>query len=227
MTLGDSVLEWYQLDLKKQLHDIREVVKVDLLETPTNKTRTTEKMKRWANQLEHIIDAVHDIETVLAPRLEQILGTQFKDRELLSISMFQPSTKNLFLELQIHYCKRGEKRVDCEAIAELTLLSDVGEILALLGDAAIDVAILHHIWRPKASDVGTLTRDRSKLVSNAHLSKKCDEWGLYEKRIHFDPRTPTKSEMEHDKGTLVEALYGMLYVELGFNRVRELVALLL
>jgi len=135
MTLGDSVLEWYQLDLNKQLHDIREVVKVDLLETPTNKTRTTEKMKRWANKLEYIIDAVHDIETVLAPRLEQILGTQFKDRELLSISMFQPSTKNLFLELQIHYCKRGEKRVDCEAMAELILLSDVGEILALLGDA--------------------------------------------------------------------------------------------
>ncbi|MDF1540990.1 MAG: ribonuclease III domain-containing protein, partial [Candidatus Thorarchaeota archaeon] len=91
----------------------------------------------------------------------------------------------------------------------------------------IDMAVLHLIWKPKASDVGTLTQDRANIVNNQHLSQKCDEWELYENRIHFDPATPSKSEMEHDKGTLVEALYGVLYVELGFSRVRELVTHLL
>jgi len=96
-------------------------------------------------------------------------------------------------------------------------------MLALLGDAAIDMAILHHIWKPRASDVGYLTERRSGLVSNEHLSKKCDEWRLYENRIHFDPPTPTKSEMEHIKGTLVEAFYGVIYIEMGFRKVLEMV----
>lgn len=227
MTLGDSVLDWVRIDLNKQLTAIKDKVMTDLLEIPANNTRTKEKMNRWLSQLDYIIYSLDKIESELTPKLERMLSYRFKDRELLSISLFQPSTKNLFLELQIHYCSRDEHDIDCNALSELILLSQVAQMLALLGDAAIDTAILHHIWKPKASDVGTLTQDRADLVSNEHLSKKCDEWDLYERRIHFDPSTSSKSEMEHDKGTLVEALYGVLYVESGFDRVRELVVHLL
>ena len=227
MTLGDSVLEWHQIDLKKHLHWLMQILQQNLDGTEANRTRTISKMEKWINQLEYIIERVYDIEKNLTPKIESIFGVSFAEQELFTISLFQPSTKNIFLELQAHYCKGNDNRIDCNAMPELASLSEVSQMLALLGDAAIDMAVLHLVWKPRASDVGTLTQDRADVVSNEHLSKKCDEWKLYDNLIHFDPMTPSKSEMEHDKGTLVEALYGVLYVEYGFEKVRELVGHLL
>jgi hypothetical protein len=51
------------------------------------------------------------------------------------------------------------------------------------------------------------------------MAKLCDAWGLYGFRIHFDPDTPSKSEMNHDKGTLLEAIYGIIYLEKEYKMV--------
>jgi ribonuclease-3 len=56
------------------------------------------------------------------------------------------------------------------------------------------------------------------------MARVCDNWGLYKHRIHFDPPTETKAEIEHNKGTLLEAIYGIIYVEQGFEKVKELIA---
>jgi ribonuclease-3 len=55
------------------------------------------------------------------------------------------------------------------------------------------------------------------------MAELCDNWGLYELRIHFDPHAVSKSEMEHDKGTLLEAIYGIVYIEHGLEKIKELV----
>jgi ribonuclease-3 len=177
--------------------------------------------------LKYIEEKIQSAEKNLIPRLDRIFSLNLNNNGLLTVALFQPSTKNLFSEIRIHYCNNTRDRLDCDALLDLASLSKASEMLALLGDAAIDMAILHHVWKPKASDAGTLTQSRAQLVSNEHLSQKCDEWGLYESRIHFDPDTPSKSEMDHDKGTLVEALYGVIYVERGFDKVLELVRHLL
>ncbi len=223
VSLGDSLLDWHRLYLKDDLVAIRERVVQDSKSTPNNNLRTLSKMQRWIQSIDYIAERVTYAEEVLAPRLEGLFNFELNEKGLFTVGLFQPSTKNLFLELETHYCE-SEKTVDeCETLPDLVALSETAKILALLGDAAIDMAVLHHIWKPKASDVGSLTETRSGLVSNEHLSLKCDEWGLYENRIHFDPPTPTKSEMEHIKGTLVEALFGVIYIEMGFRRVLEMV----
>jgi hypothetical protein len=223
VSLGDSLLDWHRLDLKEDLAAMRAKVAQDLKSTPKNNLRTLSKMQRWAQNLDYIIERVTYAEEVLTPRLEGLFSFELNEKGLFTVALFQPSTKNLFLELEIHYCESGEAIAECKILPDLVALSETAKILALLGDAAIDMAILHHIWKPRASDVGSLTETRSGLVSNEHLSLKCDEWGLYENRIHFDPPTPMKSEMEHIKGTLVEALFGVIYIEMGFRRVLEMV----
>lgn len=223
MSLGDSLLDWHRLHLKDDLVAIRERVAQDSKSIPKNNLRTLSKMQRWVQSLDHITERVTYAEGVLAPRLEGLFSFELNEKGLFTVALFQPSTKNLFLELESHYCEPEKAVSECKTLPDLVALSETAKILALLGDAAIDMAILHHIWKPKASDVGSLTETRSGLVSNEHLSLKCDEWGLYENRIHFDPPTPTKSEMEHIKGTLVEALFGVIYIEMGFRRVLEMV----
>lgn len=192
-------------------------------ETPKQNTRILRKTKRWREQLEEIILALQRIQDNLSVRLQAELGISLKTNELLEVAMFQPSTKNLFSELEIHYASDKRSPLDGESFRVLTSLSEMAKALALVGDAAISMAVLHHIWQPKAADVGTLTQRRADLVSNEHLAKVCDEWGLYEHRIHFDPEEPSKSEIDHDKGTLTEAIYGILYIERSFQKVRDLV----
>lgn len=203
--------------------DLRKRVEQDVTEVPERNTRTRTKMSKWLEQLDYVIQRVSYAEEVLSPKLEGIFEFDLNEKGLFTVSLFQPSTKNLFLELETHYCDRETVHEECHSLPDMVALSETAKMLALLGDATIDMAILHHIWKPRASDVGYLTEKRSGLVSNEHLSKKCDEWDLYENRIHFDPPTPTKSEMEHIKGTLVEAFYGVIYIEMGFRKVLEMV----
>jgi dsRNA-specific ribonuclease len=216
-------LDWQVIDIQAEIGQLLKVVRDDLSVIPPRHKRASEKLTRWVSQLETIRSGLQHIDTVLVPQLEAKLGLSLDRRRLLSVSLFQPSTKNLFLELHTHYREKERARVDCEALLELVSMSEVAKVLALVGDAAIDMAVLHHLWKPRASDVGTLSQGRAGLVSNDHLSEKCDEWGLYESRIHFDPPSPTKSEIAHTKGTLVEALFGVIYIEEGFDVVKDTV----
>ena len=219
-------LSWEPIGLEKTLKQLANIVEDVEATTPSNSARMLCKTMRWSQQLSEIIDSLSKIQTKLKPRLETALGVSIKDEELLQIAMFQPSTKNLFSELQVQLAMDKRSPLEREDYEVLVSLSEIAQSLALVGDAAISIAVLHHIWQPKATDVGTLTQRRADIVSNEHLAKICDAWGLYEQRIHFDPDCPSKSEMNHDKGTLVEAICGIVYIEHGFSKVKELIPVL-
>jgi ribonuclease-3 len=150
-----------------------------------------------------------------------MLNIKIPDKELLQVAMFQPSTKNLFLELATQYADDPKDPVGPKGYDALISLSDLAEALALIGDAAISMAVVHHLWTPKAADVGTLTQRRAEIVSNEHMASICDKWALYEHRIHFDPGTSSDDEIQHDKGTLLEAIFGIILMEHGFDQVMD------
>ena len=184
---------------------------------PSQNTHLLGKMKRWVKQLTGILSLMARIKESLRPKLEKILEVSLHKNELLLVAMFQPSTKNLFLEMIDEFPAKQEE------LKHLVALSEMAEALALVGDAAISLAVLHNVWQSKSVDVGVLTQKRSDIVSNEHMAELCDNWGLYEHRIHFDPHAVSKSEMEHDKGTLLEAIYGIVYIEHGFEKIKELI----
>ena len=214
-------LSWEPINILSQLTELIVIVERSIIDTPANKTRSLQKFRRWKTELNAIANRVAFAEETIAVNLSRLFGISMNDRGLLSISLFQPSTKNLFLELQIHYCNEATNQIDRTMLSNLAALCEMAKVLALVGDAAIDLAVLHQLWKPSVADVGSLTQDRSDIVSNEHLAMKCDEFELYDNRIHFDPPTTSKSEMEHIKGTLVEALYGVIYIEYGFDKMKE------
>jgi dsRNA-specific ribonuclease len=216
-------LSWEPIGLERTLKRIAKTVKDMETAIPSNSTRMLRKTRKWSRELSQIIDSLDMIRTRLKPRIEKALGVSIEEPELLQVAMFQPSTKNLFSEMEVQLINDKRCPLEEEDYAVLLSLSEMAQSLALVGDAAISIAVLHHIWTPRAVDVGTLTQRRADVVSNEHLAKVCDSWGLYEQRIHFDPDSPSKTEMDHDKGTLVEAIYGIVYIEHGFKMVRALV----
>ncbi len=215
---------WDGIDLETKLTALVKAVRSTADKTPPQNSRMLRKAERWLEQLLDILKALSRIREGLAPALEVELGVSLRDNELLEVAMFQPSTKNLFIELETHYQNSEDSPLDKNGFTDLVSLSDVGQAIALIGDAAISMAVLHHLWKPSAADAGTLTQNRANIVNNQHLAKICDNWHIYEHRIHFDPGMPNQSEMEHDKGTLLEAVYGIIYMQHGPEKVDELVS---
>ncbi|MEM2143029.1 MAG: ribonuclease III domain-containing protein [Candidatus Thorarchaeota archaeon] len=180
-------------------------------------SRLRAKFTRWINQLVTIREGIHRAAATLNERLVGTVALNV-DPELLTVAMFQPSTRNVFLEIETHHCRQG-RSVQCEHARRLSLISDLARVLALVGDAALSIAVVHRLWNPSVLSVGRLTQVRAKLVSNEKLAQVCDRWGLYEMRIHFDPEVTTRSEIDRVKGTLVEAIIGAIYVEHGIDGV--------
>ncbi len=215
-----------EVDIEDNVFLLTDVLKRDLNAIPKKNSRTIRRVKRWLEQLEYISTALKGISDNLKPRLEMELDCIFPDSELLHIVMFQPSTRNLFMELRIYFQNNETLPIQIEDFENLEAISDMGSVIAMLGDAAISIAILHHLWRNRTSDAGEITQKRANLVSNENMARLCDRWGLYKARIHFDPPTKTKSEMEHIKGTLLEAIYGIIYINEGFEKIIKTVQLL-
>ncbi len=216
-----TFIPWKRLDIPKRIDELLQIISETRQSTPVENTRTLDKLERWRDRLLVIKSAILKIESEYRKELESIIGVRLGDGELLAISLIQPSTKNLFLELETHYCRNKSPRIDCKRISDLAMLSEFAKSLALVGDAALSLAILHYLWRPSIMEVGHLTQRRADLVSNNNLADLCDLWNLYEHRIHFDPPAKHKSEIEHDKGTLVEAVYGIIYILHGFEKLQE------
>ncbi|TFG09924.1 hypothetical protein EU538_03505 [Candidatus Thorarchaeota archaeon] len=220
-------LAWSKMKLQAKIETLVEAVRQTRSGTPRQNTRTLDKLDRWESQLEHILKMMEKIELELGPILEENLEVDLSDDELLKIAMFQPSTKNLFLEIEAHFVRNEPSVVDFESLGELCMVPEMAKVLGLMGDAAISMAIIHHLWRPSMREVGLLTQRRADVVSNENMASLCDEWNLYDYRIHFDPPAESKSEMQHIKGTLIEAVYGITYVRYGFSPVKEQAAHLL
>ncbi|MHA1959103.1 MAG: ribonuclease III domain-containing protein [Candidatus Thorarchaeota archaeon] len=171
--------------------------------------------------MNYIRSAVDKVTNDLQPEVQNILGLIIEETELFQIVMFQPSTKNLFLEIKTQYLTDSALPLTERQMDFLISISELAKVIALVGDGAISMAVLHQLWSPESDKVGGMTQRRAEAVSNENLARVCDRWKLYEHRIHFDPPTPTKSEIEHIKGTLVEAVYGIIYVEKGLDGVEE------
>ncbi len=96
-------------------------------------------------------------------------------------------------------------------------MAEMTNALAVFGDAAINLALLMKIpWRPDISNKGWLTIQRAKYASNENLAKICDKWHLYDFKIHLDS---DQSESVDTKATIIEAIFGVVYVEAGLDQV--------
>ncbi len=217
-------LSWSPLHIEDRLDLLTKMVLSSQINTPKNNTRLLTKLERWLQEIGLIQESLRRIEEELVPNIEKILGIGFVNKELFQVAMFQPSTKNIFLELEIQYRRIKNNPLGSSDFEEMINLSEMAKVLALVGDAVISSAVLQHLWKPHLADAGNITQRKAEIVSNENMAKLCDKWGLYEYRIHFDPDVPSKSEIDHDKGTLVEAVYGIIYIEHQYKRVVNLVS---
>jgi len=98
---------------------------------------------------------------------------------------------------------------------------------APLCDAALKIGLLPAIWDQEIANAGNLTKNRKAYDRNSNLALLCDRWNLYEHRIHFDAEIPRSARtINHAKGTLVESVFGILFLREGLKGVASATELL-
>ncbi|NYT04882.1 MAG: hypothetical protein GKC04_00700 [Methanomicrobiales archaeon] len=182
-------------------------------------------MRRWLDQLAAVADAIRVVRANVVPAIEADTGIPFSRPDLVILALFQPSTRNLFAEIGDHFRGTGACALSDADLERLAGLSDAAAALAWIGDAALKIGVLREIWNPDVRDAGLLTERRKRYESNANMARLCDRWHLYEHRIRLENDTAA-GERDHLKGTLVESVYAILFLEGGLARVAEAVHLL-
>lgn len=194
-------------------------------ELPNQNLRDKDKLTRFRKQLEFMKETMDRILNKLIPDLEVTIGTKFKSPELLFIAQSRPSLRNIFEDIQVHF-KEKSIEINDSQFKELASVGDAGDVLALIGDSVLDMAVLETFWDSSLATKGKLTQDKKNLVENSNLAKLCDQLNLYDFRIRALKEDKSKANLKtinHEKGTLVEALAGVIYLESDYEDVLRMV----
>ena len=194
------------------MNSIEKALENRLNQLPENNLRERRKITNWINQIKKINDNINNIKKSKLVELERNINYNFAEPDLVVLSFIQPSIRKMFEELNTYSSKLSLK-VNFEPYLSI---DEAAKVLALIGDAAISLALVQILWQPNISNVGELSTKRSEYASNENLAKVCDKWDLYDFRIHFGS---DQSENNHAKGTIMEALFGVVYIEAGLNQV--------
>jgi len=104
---------------------------------------------------------------------------------------------------------------------EMIQLPDTTESLAFAGDAALKLGSLHFFWNENIPPKSTLDGNCTNVEKNGTLASKLfDPWMLSDGIVglEHDPHQNETTEM-HYKGTFIEAIFGILYIEGGLDAV--------
>jgi ribonuclease-3 len=180
--------------------------------------REKKKITNWIVQIKKMNDNINNIKKSKIVELERDINYNFAEPDLVVLSFIQPSIINIFRELYTDSYKLS-LNVDFEPYM---IMDEMTNALALFGDAAINLALLMTIpWQPDISNAGWLTIQRARYANNENLARICDKWGLYDFRIHLDSNQSENNvkKLNHAKATIVEAIFGVIYIEAGLDQV--------
>ena len=224
-----KILKWNAIGLVRKTKLLRDFIKFEKNGIPTDHTTKHSKRKGFLDQLNHLLDRMEMIEKILIPKLQNFFRLQFPTPELIMFALSRPSIRNIFEDLSTHFKNDVNRPISEEEMDELASSGDAAEVLALLGDAALDLAVVQLLWNPSLSNTGELTEKRKLIASNLSLSKYCDAWGLCGYRLNrfkqVETLEITEKKIIHEKGTLVESILGVIYLEFGYEKILETVTL--
>lgn len=223
-------LKWNAIGLARKTQSLRDYIQNEKNAIPIDHTNKHTKRQRFLDELDHLREQMEKIEKILIPKLEDIFRLKFTTPELIMFALSHTSIRNIFDDLNTHFKNDTNRPLGEGELVELASSGDAAKVLALIGDAALDLAIVQLLWDSSLSTTGKLTEKRKEVASNINLAKYCDQWGLY--RCQLNRFRATKHEdtkprtIIHDKGTFVESILGVIYLEFGLEVLLRIVPLI-
>ena len=216
-------LKWNAVGLEQKTQILYEKLQSEKQLEPSENLKNLRKLQLFIDELNFLLDTINQIKNELIPELEKILRLKFKTPELILLALSRPSIRNIYEDLEKHFEIQPDNPLKSEAYKELASSGDAADVLALIGDSVLDLGTVQSLWDSSLATAGELTKKRKEFVANENLAKVSDKWSLYDyrlKRLNVPTELDAKIKtIEHEKATLVEALYGVIYLEFGFDEL--------
>ena len=223
-------LKWNAIGLARKTQLLQRYILEEKNTIPVDHTNKHAKLQRYLDELNHLLERMEKIEKILIPKLEKIFRLKFTTPELIMLALSNTSIRKIFEDLNAHFTNDSNRPLKEEELSELASSGDAAKVLALIGDAALDLAIVQLLWNLSLSTTGKLTEKRKEVASNSNLAKYCDQWGLYGCRLNrfrvIEPEITKLETIDHEKGTLVEAILGVIYLEFELEVLLRIVPLI-
>jgi len=223
-------LKWNAIGFKKKTQLLYDTIIEEKAEIPEDHLSKHRKLQGFLDQLRYILEKMKKIQEELIPRFEDIFKLEFRTPELVMLSLCRPSIRKIYQDMEKHFNYQKNNPLKIDEYKELASSGDAANVLALIGDAALDLSIVQMLWDSSLATVGRLSKKRAGIVANENLAKICDEWNLYDYRLNRlnDPseRNAKPKTIQHEKGTLIEAIYGVIYLEFGFEELIRTIPLI-
>lgn len=151
--------------------------------------------------------------------IEKQIQYSFKEWRILFPFFIRKDLKQLFTDISNIGILSAEQKLDFDEIMEW--FNQQRDVLAMIGDGAIDMALYHNVLLKnptKSIDVALLNGVRERKSSNRALSLIFDIWEMND--LWF-PSIPYMDSFfvnsEKQKGTVIEGLFGIIYLENDFD----------
>jgi len=224
----EEKLKWNAIGLVRKTQILRDYILNEKDGIPIDHTNKHAKRQGFLDELNHLLEQMEKIEKILIPKLETFFRFKFPTPELIMFALSRPSISTIFDNLKNHFNNDPNKPLKDDEMAELASSGDAAEVLALIGDAVLDLAIAQIFWDSALSNTGKITEKKKEIASNLNLAKFCDDWNLCGCRLNrFDVVTAEEVKPKtiiHEKGTLVESILGVIYLEFGYDTLKGIVS---
>jgi ribonuclease-3 len=216
-------LKWNAVGLDRKTQILYEKMLIEKQQEPPENLKNLRKLQLFIDELKFLLDIMNKIHNELILELEKILRVKFKTPELIMLALSRPSIRNIYEDLEIYFNTQQDNPLKPEDYKELASSGDAADVLALIGDSVLDLGTVQLLWDSSLATAGELTKRRADLVANENLAKVCEKWNLYDyrlKRLNVPSELNAKVKtIEHEKATLVEAIYGVIYLEFGYDEL--------
>ena len=219
-------LKWNAIGLESKTKILINFLENEKSKLPTSHSKDLRKLQNYIEELKYLTSIMDNIKFKLIPELEQAFRIKFQAPELTLLALSRPSIRNVYEDISKYSLDKLDNPLKTGDYEELACSGDAGNVLALIGDSVLGLVVVESLWDSSLATVGGLTKERSNMVSNENLAKVCDRWNLFDYRLKRlkEPTHLTKGDkIEHEKGTLVESIFGVIYLEFGYSELLRII----
>ena len=223
-------LKWNAVGLERKTQILYENFQIEKQQEPSENLKNLRKIQLFIDELKFLLETMKKIQSELIPELESKIRLEFKTPELIMIALSRPSIRTSYNNIEKHFEPQPNNPLKREDYEELASSGDAADVLALIGDSVLDLGTVQLLWDSSLATAGGLSEKRAEIVANENLARICDNWNLYNYRLKRleDPSELNAKEktIEHEKATLVEAIYGVIYLEFGYEELTRTLLLI-
>lgn len=213
--------------IEETLDEINTAVEERAKALPEERT-VRKKLDGWVLGTTELQTKVAYIQQHIIPQVNRDLQFDFEDSNLILRVMVDGTAKGMFLEMLKEFPETRHPDLR-KSIYELSELPGETESLAYLGNAALLLAAVHHLWASDTVPSKAMLDQKSQPFKDKKYQAQLErKWMLYENTIGFDRKPRSNIDEEnHDRSTLVEAVFGLLYIKGGLDAVIKAIPLFL